>query len=132
MLLNLTFGEEDDDGQAGGDPRFITDEQIADINALIRETKSDGVKVLRIADGQVVYSAASGENRKPLEQVVRMQVDDEPALNAAEQALFAEKWDEAVDAYTKAARATNKPWLKDWATIRLLAASQKSNRLLMM
>src|SRR5689334_3750522 len=53
------------------------------------------VKVLRIAGGQIVYTLASGtENRKPLEQVVRMQIDDEPALNAAEQAFFTEKWND--------------------------------------
>src|SRR5439155_26875049 len=62
------------------------------------------VKVLRIADGQIVYTLASGnETRKPVDQVVRMQIDDEPALNAAEQAFVAEKWDDAVDAYNKTA-----------------------------
>ena len=87
------------------------------------------VKILRVVGGQIVYNLSSGaETRKPLEQVVRMQIDDEPALNAAEQAMFTEKWDEAVDGYTKTARATQKPWLKDWATIRLLTAAQKSNR----
>jgi TolA-binding protein len=87
------------------------------------------VKVLRINQDQIVYNTASGgEVRKPLETVVRMQIDDEPALNAAEQALAAEQWDQAVDNYSKVAKSTNKPWLKDWATIRLLAAGQKSNR----
>jgi TolA-binding protein len=87
------------------------------------------IKVLRIIQGQIVYNTASGgETRKPLEQVVRMQIDDEPALNTAEQALFGEQWDQAVDNYSKAAKATNKPWVKDWATIRLLIAGQKSNR----
>jgi TolA-binding protein len=57
-----------------------------------------------------------------------MQIDSEPALNAAENALAAGKWDDAVDGYAKTARATNKPWLKDWATLRLLTAGQKSKR----
>lgn len=53
MLLNLTFGGDDDDGKAGGEvgaSRFITDEQIVEINSLIRETESDSVKVLAFAD----------------------------------------------------------------------------------
>jgi TolA-binding protein len=87
------------------------------------------VKVLRIADGQIVYTLSSGsETRKPVDQVVRMQIDDEPALNVAEQAFVAEKWDDAVDGYNKVARATNKPWLKDWVTLRLLTAAGKSKR----
>ena len=39
------------------------------------------VKVLRIADGQIVYTLASGsETRKPVDQVVRMQIDDNPVV----------------------------------------------------
>lgn len=51
MLLNLTFVEDDDDGEAGGRGRPITDQQIAEINTLIRETKSDSRRVLAFADG---------------------------------------------------------------------------------
>jgi hypothetical protein len=54
MLLNLAFGGDDDDGQAAirpAHPLFITDEQIAEINGLIRETESDSRKVLAFADG---------------------------------------------------------------------------------
>lgn len=53
MLLNLTFGGDDDDGHTAGQPAaplFITDEQIAEINALIRDTESDGRRVLNYAD----------------------------------------------------------------------------------
>lgn len=52
-VLNIITEDEDDDGKAGDqitDPSFITDEQITEINALIRETKSDSLKVLAYAD----------------------------------------------------------------------------------
>lgn len=52
-IFNVVFVNADDDGVAAADldaSRFITDEQIAEINALIRETQSDSVKVLAFAD----------------------------------------------------------------------------------
>jgi TolA-binding protein len=90
---------------------------------------SPNAKIKNVADGQLTYTAFSGNDvSKPLDQVVRIEVDNEPALNAAEQAFVDQKWNAAVDGYIKVARATNKPWLKDWATVRLLTAAQKSNR----
>ena len=87
------------------------------------------VKVLNVTSGQIVYTLSTGsDTHKPLADVVRMQLDDEPVLNSAEQAMADQKWDDAVDGYTKVARSTNKPWLKDWANVRLLAAAQKSKR----
>ena len=87
------------------------------------------VKILRIAGDQIIFDLASGtETRKPLEQVARMQIDGETALNSAEQATADQKWDDAVDGYSKVMRATNKPWLKQYASLRLLAAAQKSKR----
>ena len=90
---------------------------------------SPNAKIQNIVDGQVVYTAFSGgEVTKPLDQITRIEVDGEPVLNAAEQAFAAEKWDDAVDGYLKVSSSTNKPWLKDWATLRLIAAAQKSKR----
>ena len=87
------------------------------------------VKILGMSNGQILYNTESGnEASKPVEEVVRMQIDDEPALNTAEQAFFTGKWDDAVDGYENVIRSTNKPWLKDWATLRLLTAAQKSSR----
>lgn len=45
-LLNLTSAGEDDDGQAAGAPEKITDDQAADIEALIEEVKADKTKFL--------------------------------------------------------------------------------------
>ena len=64
----------------------------------------------------------------PTTAVVRMQIDGETALNSAETALTEKRWDDAVDGYNRVVQSTNKPWLKDWATTRLMIAGEKSSR----
>ena len=63
-----------------------------------------------------------------MSKVQRLNVDNEPALNAAEEAFAAGKWDQAVDGYQTVIRATNKPWMKDWSSARLAEAGAKSGR----
>jgi TolA-binding protein len=42
---------------------------------------------------------------------------------------MAGKWDQAVDGYQKTIRTTQKPWVKQWASMRLIDAGNKSGRL---
>jgi hypothetical protein len=46
LLLNLTSTGEDDDGKSAGDPPTITEEQVADIQALMEEVRADRARFL--------------------------------------------------------------------------------------
>jgi len=65
---------------------------------------------------------------KPLKDIYRIAVDDEPALNAAETAFVGEKWDDAVAAYNKTINTSRKDWVKQYATTRMIAAAEKSGK----
>lgn len=52
-LLNLRYGETDDDGHAGGGPTLVSDEQIANLEALISEVGANRaayLKYLKVTD----------------------------------------------------------------------------------
>ncbi|HEV2292824.1 MAG TPA: hypothetical protein VGR35_03160 [Tepidisphaeraceae bacterium] len=87
------------------------------------------VKITRIDENSVIFSTTAGrEADRPLEQVLRIAIDDEPALNAAEEAFVAGKWEGAVEGYLKTIRSTQRDWLKGYVATRLLTAAQKANR----
>lgn len=65
---------------------------------------------------------------KPLNEIWRVEVDGETALNAAETAYVGEKWDEAVTGYQRSINASAKDWVKQYATLRLLTAAEKSGK----
>jgi TolA-binding protein len=91
--------------------------------------KFDRVKITKIEGNQIFYQGSDGrDSTKELDRVQKLAVDDDPALTAAENAFAASKFDEAVDNYAKAARSTNKQWVKDWASNRLKDAAVKSGR----
>ncbi len=87
-----------------------------------------GAKITRVAGGQIFFTAGGKETSRELGKVQRILVDGEAALNAAEEAYAAGNWSAAVDGYQRTVRATTKPWLKDWATARLIDAANKSGR----
>ena len=86
------------------------------------------VRILRVQAGKLYYEFQGRETDQPLARIHRMNVTGEDAFNTAEEAYLTQKFDAAVDGYQKTVRATNKPWLKDWATLRLVDAATKSNR----
>jgi TolA-binding protein len=95
------------------------------------------IKVIGVADAPsgrsedralVFQSAGGNESRRPLASVVRMEIDDEPSLNAAEAAYAEGKWDAATDDYLKTVRGTTKDWLKRWAGQRLIESAERSGR----
>src|SRR5258706_1588950 len=59
---------------------------------------------------------------------MKLTVTYEPTLIGAEEAFAAGKWADAVDGYQKVLRTGAKPWLKDFAAVRLLKAGEKSER----
>ncbi len=102
-------------GDAGG----------AKINAL----EISKVTISRIDETTAAFSNASGRDAsRPAEQVVRIAIDDEPALTAAEEAFVAGKWDVATENYLKTITGTKRDWLKGWSARRLLTSAEKANR----
>jgi tetratricopeptide (TPR) repeat protein len=96
-------------------------------NALERKNmKIDGLT----AAGLLFRSASVDRvaEPKPLKDIYRIAVDDEPALNAAETAFVGEKWDDAVAAYNKTINTSRKDWVKQYATTRMIAAAEKSGK----
>src|SRR5436190_11799676 len=79
--------------------------------------------ITKIESGSVFFSTSSGSSSREISKVQRMQVDNEPAFNAADEAAAAGKWDAAVEGYLKTISATSKSWLRDFATIKLLEAA---------
>jgi len=88
----------------------------------------ENVKVQKVEKEQIFYLANGNPAQTPLANVVRMRLDDEPALSAAEDAYFAGKFDQAADTYTKALRASNKPWVRDRSAVRLIESANKTGR----
>lgn len=64
----------------------------------------------------------------PGERVSQIALDDDAALTGAEQAFAEEKWAAAAEGYQTALKATNRPWLKDWALPRMLAAADRAGK----
>ena len=82
------------------------------------------------ADGLLFRSVSQDRaaEPKPLGEIHRLEVDGEPALNAAETAYVAQKWDDAVAGYQKTLNASRKEWAKQYATVRLITAAEKSGK----
>ncbi len=87
------------------------------------------VRIVRIDDQAAIFSNLAGrESSRPVEQVVRIAIDDEPALNAAEEAFVDAKWEPSVNGYVKTIQSTRRDWLKVWVAGRLLTAAEKAGR----
>ena len=93
--------------------------------------KRDKMKIEDMkGDGLLFRSAAQDRpsDPKPLAEIWRIEVDGETALNAAEAAYTTGKWDDAVRGYQKAISASGKDWVKQYATLRMLSAAEKSGK----
>jgi tetratricopeptide (TPR) repeat protein len=91
--------------------------------------QADGVTILRLEGDHIVYDTPGGsEVSKPLTQVQRIAVDDEPAFNAAEEAYVEGKWDTAADQYQAALHGTGRDWVKQRCSVRLAEVAGKANR----
>jgi len=85
-------------------------------------------RITRIEKTTVYFLVNGNETSRDLARISRISVDDEPALNQAEEAMALGKFDDAVDAYQRVARSSAKPWVREWAAGRLVEASSKSGR----
>jgi hypothetical protein len=89
------------------------------------------MKIEGMVGGGLVFRSASADRAaepRPLKEIWRIQVEDEKALNDAETALTQEKWDDAVAGYKRAIAATRKDWVKQFASMRMLTAAEKSGK----
>src|SRR5688572_2180576 len=88
------------------------------------------VKVEKVENGVLTFRSISSDRltERPLEEVARISVDGENVFNQAEEAFYAAKWDAAATAYQRAIGTTNKQWIKDRASLRLVAAAEKSGK----
>src|SRR5438132_9324438 len=78
-----------------------------------REVPLSNVRVGQAAEGKLLYQAANGqEAARELAQITRLELDDEPALGAADAAYAQQKWESAVEGYSKAMDATRREWVK--------------------
>jgi len=89
-----------------------------------------GVQISEIRDGRI-YFQINGRDAQPiaLEQVVRINATDEPALNAAEQALAAGGTDTAAEAYQRAITTSGKDWVRQWSARRLADVARQTGRI---
>ncbi|QOV90437.1 tetratricopeptide repeat protein [Humisphaera borealis] len=91
--------------------------------------KAEGT-VMKVEGGNLVWQNKSTGNstQRPLDAIVKVNADGEAALNAAEDAYEAEKWDVAATNYDKAISASRKDWVKDRSVFRLVAAAEKAGQ----
>lgn len=87
------------------------------------------VLIRQVKDGKIFYEIA-GRPATPIEidKVSRLDIQDEPALTAAEKSFAAGKWNDAAEQYQKALQTSRRDWVKDYAIPRLLEASSKAGR----
>src|SRR4051812_18013285 len=87
------------------------------------------VKVNGVKGEEIFFITQTGtEVHKPIAHVSKINLTDEPALNTAEEAYLKKDWDKAATGYEKTVRTTNKAWLKDWCSVRLLESANKAGR----
>lgn len=90
-----------------------------------------GVTVTKIAkDGEtdtIYYTTPAGGTRtKPLDQVVKIELEDDPIFTQAENEFAAGKLEAAGADYRKAMAATTRDWVKRRADLRLLGISSQT------
>src|SRR5438046_334097 len=56
-------------------------------------------KITKIENGSIFFSTSSGSASREISKVQRMQIDNEPAFNTADEAAATGKWESAVDGY---------------------------------
>ncbi len=87
------------------------------------------VKINAVKGEEIFFTTSTGiEVHKPIAHVSKINLTDEPALNTAEEAYLKKDWDKAATGYEKTVRTTNKAWLKDWCSVRLLESANKAGR----
>jgi TolA-binding protein len=88
-----------------------------------------GVQIQSVQDGRLVYRTNNGDERsREVAQIARVNADNEPALNAAEDALARSELDVATESFRKALASSAKEWVKVWSARRLTEVAPRANR----
>ncbi len=89
------------------------------------------VKVEKVQGTDIIFaSEGSGrETRRSLDQISRIQLDDEPPFSAAEEAYEGGNLAGSIDGYRKAIAASNRDWVKTRSALRLVEAGNKTSNL---
>ena len=88
-----------------------------------------GVQVQEVRDGKILFATSSGSaGARDVKQISRVMADNEPALNAGEEALAKNQLDVATENFRKALTSSGKEWIKVWAAQRLTQAAPRANR----
>ncbi len=92
--------------------------------------KYSSVRIQGDEGGELVFRTRTGnEVSKPIEQIARVNVDDEDALNEAEELFASREYDDAIRGYEKARTQTDRPWLRRYVTARLIVCYDAEGRL---
>src|SRR5688500_6136066 len=86
-----------------------------------RGLSMDNVTIVGIKGDEIEFSiGTAAPTKRKLADVTKMVITSEPAFNNAEELFAKKEYDKAATEYDKVQRMTNKPWLKEFVTVRLL------------
>jgi TolA-binding protein len=109
-------------GETRGDTLWV-------VNASGKEVAIGDVRIGRVEGGNILYEDASGKRgQRELAQVTRIEMEDEPALSAAERAYAKRDFSAAAEGYEKALAGTRRDWVRAWIAPRLVEAGENSGR----
>jgi tetratricopeptide (TPR) repeat protein len=112
---------------AAAAPFLLASPLLAD-TLVINNLSYNDIRVTGVRGDEIYFTFSGREIHKPISEITRVRLDDEPALNAAEVAYVANDWDKASDGYERTLRTTQKPWLRDWVSLRLLESANNAGR----
>jgi tetratricopeptide (TPR) repeat protein len=104
------------------------------------ELQLKNVTIKSVKDGELYFMINTRESHRPVAEISRLDLTGEAGFNAADKAFSdaraakdeataKAKFAEAVTGYTTTMGSTNKPWLKDYAALRMQIAAPRSGRL---
>ncbi|MBN1344990.1 MAG: hypothetical protein JXQ73_20015 [Phycisphaerae bacterium] len=92
--------------------------------------KYGSVRIRGDQAGELVYLGRAGNIvTKPIEEVTRINVQDEPELNRAEELFSQQQYAPAIEPYEKVRDKTALPWLGRYVTARLIKCYDEAGRL---
>jgi tetratricopeptide (TPR) repeat protein len=95
---------------------------------IINNISYPDVRITGVRGDEIYFTFTGREIHKPLSEINKVQLNDEPALNTAEEAYANRDWDKASDGYERTLRTTQKAWLRDWVSLRLLESANNAGR----
>lgn len=96
---------------------------------VIQGMSNQKVTIVDFKEDRLIYQTPRGDqSEKKYETVKQIIVEGETALNDAEKAFSEDKKPASIDGYIKAVRSTAKPWVRAFASRRLLDATSGDSK----